>query len=117
MGALLLIIASLLKWILAPVAYTIGTIVSLCKRENDHYNKQLAVVKDEYGNILCKYIFNFLLIKKHGYKFGATNETISSVIGKNKLDESLTFIGVFIDKILDSIEPNHSIKSINEKIT
>lgn len=100
---------------MTPFSYLICSFVALCKGEWSDYNKELAIMKDEYGNILCKYIFNFFLRKKQGYKFGVMNETISSAIGKNKMDGTLTFIGRFVDYVLDCIEPNHSIKAVHKK--
>lgn len=115
-GYILLLISSLLKWILTPILYSYGIVVAIFKGEFSEYNKNLAIAKDQYGNALGKYLFNQLLIKKEGYKFGNIDETISSVIGKNKLKSTLTMVGKIIDKILNSIEKDHSIKSIDETI-
>ena len=41
------------------------------------------------------------------------DETISSAIGKNKQRNTLTILGVLMDKILDIIDPNHSLNSID----
>lgn len=113
MGYLLLIIASILKWVLTPVAYGYGVVCSLSRGEFSEYNRQLAIAKDQYGNGLCRYLFNQVLITGGGYKFGCVDETISSVIGKNKQIGTLTRLGRWVDAILDSIDENHSIKSID----
>jgi len=112
-GFILLIVSSILKWILSPFSYVYGTIRSLSKKEFNSYNFCLAVGKDQYGNALCKYLFNDVLITKDGYKFGNIDETISSCIGKNRVKGTLTFVGRLLDRILDKIEPNHSILSID----
>jgi hypothetical protein len=112
-GFILLVVSSILKWFLAPFSYVYGTIRSLTKKEFNSYNFCLAVAKDQYGNALCKYLFNDVLIKKNGYKFGNIDETISSCIGKNKVKGTLTFIGKSLDYLLDKFEPNHSILSID----
>lgn len=113
-GFILLVISSVLKWILAPFSYTYGVVRSLCyKGEFNEYNKQLAIAKDQYGNGLCKYLFNDFIITKDGYKFGNIDETISSCIGKNKIKGTLTFYGKALDWILNKFEPNHSILSID----
>lgn len=112
-GYILLITASVLKWILTPLAYTYGVIRSLANKDFNRYNKHLAIAKDQYGNGLCQYLFNDLLITKDGYKFGNIDETISSVVGKNKRDNTLSFLGRVLDSILNKIDKNHSIKSID----
>ena len=47
-----------------------------------------------------------------GYKFGDEDETISSVLGKNKLTKTLTKTGKTLDWILEKLDRNHSIESI-----
>jgi hypothetical protein len=47
-------------------------------------------------------------------KFGNEDETISGVIGKNKRLNTLTFAGRLLDKLLDTIDKNHSIDAIEE---
>jgi hypothetical protein len=116
MGFLLFIIASILKWAFAPVLYGYGFFVSFIKggsKEWNKYNQDLAIAKDQYGNAIGKYLFNWLLIKKDGYNFGNVDETISSVIGKNKIKGTLTIFGKIMDVILDMLEKDHSIKSID----
>lgn len=113
-GFILYIISSLLKLIIGPICYIYGTIISLKNKEWSKWNKDLAIAKDQYGNAVSKYLFNSLLIKKEGYKFGNIDETISSVIGKNKRDKTLKKLGKILDYILDKLDKNHSIKSIDE---
>lgn len=113
MGFILLIIASLLKWILTPVAYVYGLIVAISKGEFSQYNEQLALAKDRYGNVLCQYLFNQIFIKSEGYKYGVGKETISSVLGKNERDGTLLHLGKFILLILNSLEENHCKNSID----
>jgi len=114
MGLLLLIISSCLKLILAPALYLVGAITSLFKGGFNQWNLDLAIAKDQYGNALGKYVWNGLLINKHSVRlFGNIDETISSVIGKNKRDGNLTFLGIFVDKILNAIDPNHSEDAID----
>lgn len=116
MGFLLFIVASVLKLIIAFPLWIYGIIVSLYKREFDTYSLNLALAKDQYGNALGMYFFNAVLITKDGYKFGNRDETISSVIGKNKVKGTLTVTGKVLDFILDVLEPDHSIKSIDNDI-
>jgi len=113
MGFILFLIASIIKWLFAPIGYFIGCVFSLFKREFNTYHTDLAIAKDQYGNAICKYIFNWLLIKKQGYCFGNVDETIGSVIGKNKVRGTLTRTGKVLDFLLELCESDHSIKSID----
>lgn len=78
--------------------------------------KQTAIDLDRYGNHNYRTLFNITLIKSNGYKFGNVNETISSVLGKNKRNNTLSKIGIIICTILDFLDKNHCIKSINNNI-
>lgn len=117
MELLLFIIASFLKWVFAPVLYIFGSIASRKKGKKQYrdYQLNLALAKDQYGNAVGQYMFNCVMITKEGYKFGNRDETISSVIGKNKVKGTLTGIGRALDYVLNVIDPNHSIKSIDHK--
>ena len=79
----------------------------------------LALWLDQIGNAVCRDIFNRLLIEKDGYKFGKVQETISSVLGKNQILDTLSLWGWILVSILELFEEEHCIKSIiyfpNEK--
>lgn len=119
MELILFIVASLLKWVFAPVLYIFGSIASRKKGKKQYldYQLNLALAKDQYGNAVGQYMFNCVMITKDGYKFGNRDETISSVIGKNKIRGTLTWAGKSLDFILEVMDPNHSIKSIDDKET
>ncbi len=74
---------------------------------------KIAISIDQLGNVIMQHLFNVLWIKKGGYPFGNRDETISSALGKNKQLDTLTGFGKFIDRILDTIDPNHSLNSID----
>ena len=112
-GFILNLVSSILTWLFKPMIYTYCSIIALYKREWNEYNMNLAIGKDQYGNALSKYLFNQILISKDGYKFGNVDETISSVIGKNKVKGTLLIFGKGLDFILNLLEPNHSIKAID----
>ena len=63
------------------------------------------------GNKNFRTLFNTTLITKQGYQFGQKNETISSVLGKNYLTNTLTTTGKLLVKILTV---KHVIDSIAE---
>ena len=55
-----------------------------------------------------------MLITKDGYKFGNSNETISSTLGKNERDNTLSQIGKALVWLLDKIDKDHCKKAIVE---
>lgn len=116
MGVILFIIASAMKWILTPVTYVYSLIESISKGEFSKYSKELAIAKDKYGNCFCQYLFNRFLIRDWGYKFGNANETVSSVLGKNYRDKTLSKLGYFVGIVLNFIEKDHIQKSIDEDV-
>ena len=76
------------------------------------YWKQLAIDIDIFGNRAFRTLWNSWFVR--GYKFGAWGETMSSVLGKNQRDNTLTISGKVLCWILDTIEKNHCIKSIKQ---
>jgi hypothetical protein len=107
MGFTLNIVASILKGVFQPFCYVWGVVESLSKGEFDSWEKEKALAKDKFGNVLIKYPANRLLIKKGGYKFGYHKETISKVLGINKREKTLTLLGKLIANILNKIDKNH----------
>lgn len=55
-----------------------------------------------------------LLRKDPGYKFGNPEETISSALGKNERDQTLSKAGKVLSWILNLIDKDHCKKSIVE---
>ncbi len=73
-----------------------------------------ALSIDQSGNVICQELLNDCLLKKGkgAYKFGDEDETISSVLGRNKQTQTLNFVGRCLAGLLDAIDKNHCIKSI-----
>lgn len=78
------------------------------------YFRSSAVTLDKLGNREFRTLFNLTLIKDSGYKFGNFEETISSVLGKNERDETLSKTGKILVFILNKIDKDHCVKSIIE---
>lgn len=78
------------------------------------YLRSVAVSTDQTGNVICSDLFNLVLIKKEGHRFGNPDETISSVLGKNQVLKTLTKVGRVLNSLLSLIEKDHSLKSIEE---
>lgn len=115
-GLILVIIAVVLFIVLLPLGLFVAIADSLTSRSIYPLSRVLlmtAVGIDVAGNGWCASLFNAILIRPWSkHKFGVHIETISSVLGKNKLEGTLTILGKDIDAILDFFDPNHSIKSI-----
>lgn len=109
MGILLFIIASIL-WI--PLTILNWIIVNYKYGLSNSYFLQTAIDIDRFGNRNFRTLLN-LSLQKNGYEFGDVRETISSAIGKNKKDNTLTKTGKIICWTLDFLDKNHCVKSIH----
>ena len=116
MGFLLYIISIFLYLILLPVNLVV-VLVKYSKEKGffnslSGYFRVNAVSVDRFGNSAYRTLFNLTLINSNGYKFGTKCETISSVLGKNELAGTLSKCGKVIVFILNKIQKNHCILSI-----
>ena len=123
MGTALAIVSVFLAMLLFPLGLLLTFFVNLYKRRWSFSFKRLdqqflsiATSIDASGNVVCKDLFNLILIKKGGYDFGKRKETISSVLGKNQRDDTLTNTGKGVAFVLDKIDPNHCLKSIDSLV-
>ncbi|MWB93002.1 hypothetical protein GON26_01385 [Flavobacterium sp. GA093] len=123
MGTILAFISIVIAAILFPLGLLITFVTNLYKRRWKFSFKRLdqqllsiATSIDASGNVICKDLFNLLLIEKGGYEFGKRKETISSALGKNQRDNTLTKTGKAIVFILDKIETDHCMKSIDSLV-
>ncbi|MEW7289414.1 hypothetical protein [Aquimarina sp. 2304DJ70-9] len=115
-GFLLFLVSIVLFITTTPFGFIYGLVHSLFK----HFFKgvggfflEIAVSIDQLGNVIMQHLLNMLWLKKGGYKFGNRDETISSVLGKNKVQNTLSGFGKFIVAILDIIDSNHVLDSID----
>lgn len=76
------------------------------------YFLNTAINIDKFANREFRATWNKFLRKENGYYFGKENETISSALGKNQRDKTLTKLGKAICTILDFLDKNHCRKSI-----
>ena len=109
----------LLAIILLPLGYIIGQTVKSCKKQGCSYCFNVLKGIDEGSNATLAPLFNAILLKfwrKDRYKFGIPEETISSVLGKNYETKTLSWLGLFISWLLDKVQKNHVIKSIQTVI-
>ncbi|SHK70004.1 hypothetical protein [Epilithonimonas mollis] len=112
---ILALTAILLFLILEPVSFVY---VNFFKdrfnwRRLSGYWRSFAVAVDRFGNYQYRSLFNRFLRNEQGYEFGDFRETISSALGKNERDGTLTKTGMLLVKILNKIDLDHCRKSIN----
>jgi hypothetical protein len=114
---MLFIIAFVLLTITAPFGFIyafIRQIVLVKVKTLSIFFTEVALVLDEAGNVIMQYLLNdTLLIKKtNTYYFGNKKETISSVIGKNYMTNTLSPLGKILNAFLNFIDKGHSLNSI-----
>lgn len=115
-GVLLFIVSILLFLLTVPFGFVYAFFYELFTKGIKgigEYGLKIAISIDQLGNVIMQHLLNLLWIQPNGYKFGNRDETISSALGRNKQLDTLTKFGLFIDWILDKIDPNHSLNSID----
>ena len=118
---LLFCIAFVLFFTTAPFGFLDAVIrQSMVKRVHSLsvYFLELALALDNAGNVLMQHVLNdTLLIKNQNtYLFGNKMETISSVIGKNLVTQTLSSTGLLLNNFLHWIDKDHSLNSINYEV-
>ena len=118
-GILLFIVALLLAFIIMPLGFVYGIVKNILTFRGKTLilviNKAFYMIAysiDQLGNVVCQFLFNDLMIKKDGYKFGDPDKTISYVLGINKQDSTLSGFGGLIVALLHLIDPNHVEKAV-----
>lgn len=116
MNGILAIIAIMLFVVIEPISfvYVVFWKKKFSFSRINGYLRSFAIDVDRFGNHHFRSLFNATLITADGYKFGDFRETISSVLGKNQRDKTLTRTGEVLVFILDKIDKNHCEKSITE---
>lgn len=104
---ILLIISAGLTIILGLFLLLFGIICCGITQSLPSYYIRLAIAIDAMGNVLGYPLFNLVLIKKGGYKFGNRRDTISYVLGMNKEINKLSKLGRGIASTLNKIDKNH----------
>ncbi len=118
---LLFCIAFVLFLTTAPIGFLYAVIrQSLAKRvySLSIYFLELALALDNAGNVLMQHVLNdaLLIRNENTYLFGNKMETISSVIGKNLVTQTLSSTGLLLNTFLHWIDKDHSLNSINYEV-
>ena len=115
-GILLLFISIILFILTVPLGIIYGYLYKLFTKSIDGLGEfclKIAISIDQLGNVIMQHLLNHVMIVKGGYKFGNRDETISSVIGKNIEQNTLSRVGKLINFVLDFIDAGHSLNSID----
>jgi len=117
MWFILFLISFFLVALFTPIGMIFTIIKSFLFLDYDYANlyfKKLAISLDQLGNVSMATIFNIIFITSDKHLFGNPDETISSVLGKNKLNNTLSYLGKRLDALLNGLDENHSINSIEK---
>lgn len=115
-GILLFFVSVILLVLTGPLGFIYGLLYSFFTKGFaglGAYTLKIAISIDQLGNVMMQYLLNLLWIKKEGYRFGNRDETISSALGRNKKGDTLTGLGRTIDRLLDTLDLDHSLNSID----
>lgn len=111
---LLFLLSEILRIIFLIIGITYGLVTNFNKISDKL--QELLMSNDRYiGGAACELLNKYLFKKETKHPLGDTRTTISSYIGKNKLDDTLTEEGIKWDSILNKIDNNHSIDAIGWK--
>ena len=109
MGFILFLLAYLLYLPLSLINF----FILVYQKKSKGYFRSSAINLDRFGNREFRTLFNVTLKKKEGYEFGNINETISSALGKNQRDGTLTKAGETLAWSLDYMDENHCENAID----
>lgn len=109
-------ILDIILFLTAYILFLPLSIINFCLVRSQGYFRSSALNLDKYGNRELRTLWNATLRKSNGYKFGLIDETISGVLGKNKRANTLTRTGKVLAYILDRLDENHCINSIDDLI-
>ena len=124
MGILLFILSGILEIILgslfigSTVIYYLVTLKwKTGARRVDRYFYQLALGKDQYGNIFLEVPLNKIMTKgSQTYLYGDEDDTISYVTAMNYFKKKSSLWGRILGKILNFAEKDHLRKAVLNKV-
>ena len=111
---ILVLIARVLFLLLEPISFVYVVVIKekISINRINGYLYSSAYNTDRFGNHEFRSLFNRILIIEGGHQFGDFGESVSSVLGRNKLTNTLSKTGIMLDQILDFFDKDHSIKAI-----
>jgi len=103
---------NLFLFLIAYILFLPLTFINFFLVRGSGYFLSSALNLDKYANREFRTLWNKTLRKENGYVFGNPNETISSALGKNEKDFTLTKTGKRLVYLLNKLDKNHCQKSI-----
>ena len=100
----------LIAWLLIPIL----TIWNYYLVREEGYFRSSALSLDIWANREFRTLWNKTLRTERGYNFGVVGETISSALGKNERQNTLTKTGKVLVWLLNAIDKDHCKNSIND---
>lgn len=93
------------------------------RKKMAEYDRQEAMALDGFAGRNYRTFWNQYLIKEGGYQFGELDEMVSSALGKNEHDKTLSekgtgklskwFYGEKLVRVLNKLDPDHCKNSID----
>lgn len=109
------VVLFLFAWGLFLPLSIVNFVIVACHGGARGYFYSSALSLDKYANRELRTLWNSTLRTQKGYEFGNVEETISSALGKNERDGTLTMVGRLLVWFLDKLDKGHTIKSIKEE--
>lgn len=109
-------IIGFILFLIAYILFLPLTLINFLVVRNKGYFLSTAINIDIFANREFRATWNKFLKTEQGYNFGKVGETISSALGKNQRDNTLTKTGKTLCSILDFFDKEHCKKSINNNI-
>jgi hypothetical protein len=118
----LLLLAVALVLILPLTAINLVCVLIVYRKDGvlttlSSYFLETATDIDRFGNRNMRTLWNLTMRKEGGHEFGNINETISSALGINKREGTLSKSGCLLCKILHIFDKNHCEKSAPPVLT
>ena len=102
-------VGRLSAYLFGELFYFLGLLLS---NNRSKYHLGIGISFDKLLNVLGGPLFNIILRKRGGRRFGSHKETISAVLGYNKASWHLTSLGKLSAKALNKIEKDHVEKAV-----
>tara|TARA_R110000868_G_scaffold120421_4_gene319557 strand:- start:3708 stop:4028 length:321 start_codon:yes stop_codon:yes gene_type:complete len=102
----------ILLFLIAWILFIPLSIINFFLVWDKNYFFSSALSIDKFANRELRTLWNKTLRTENGYEFGKLDETISSALGKNQRDNTLTKAGILLCLILDKLDKNHCKNSI-----
>ena len=114
LNLILSLVAKFLFLFIAPISFVYVLFIKerFTWKRLSGYWRSTAISIDRYGNYEYRSLWNATLKTESGYEFGDFRETLSSALGKNQRDGTLSKAGRMLANTLDWLDKEHCKNSI-----